>query len=106
MQPVSLSEPQEMKILRESIHGRIEQLQGEYLTSLSRLKGEYQARGDSAAADYVDQSIASVEHQTQELSRLLNSGTTRPRKLGRSTRSIPEKVSNISAPPPQPTAGR
>ena len=84
-----------MKILRESIHGRIEQLQGEYLTSLSRLKGEYQARGDSAAADYVDQSIASVEHQTQELSRLLNSGTTRPRKLGRSTRSIPEKVSNF-----------
>ena len=79
VQPVSLSEPQEMKILRESIHGRIEQLQGEYLTSLSRLKGEYQARGDSAAADYVDQSIASVEHQTQELSRLLNSGTTRPR---------------------------
>ena len=102
MQPVSLSEPQEMKILRESIHGRIEQLQGEYLTSLSRLKGEYQARGDSAAADYVDQSIASVEHQKQELSRLLNSGTTRPRKLGRSTRSIPEKVSNVSAPSPQP----
>ena len=102
VQPVSLSEPQEMKILRESIHGRIEQLQGEYLTSLSRLKGEYQARGDSAAADYVDQSIASVEHQTQELSRLLNSGTTKPRKLGRSTRSIPEKVSNISAPSPKP----
>ena len=102
VQPVSLSEPQEMKILRESIHGRIEQLQGEYLTSLSRLKGEYQARGDSAAADYVDQSIASVEHQTQELSRLLKSGDTRSRKLGRSTRSIPEKVSNISAPSPQP----
>ena len=102
VQPVSLSEPQEMKILRESIHGRIEQLQGEYLTSLSRLKGEYQARGDSAAAEYVDQSIASVEHQTQELSRLLNSGTTIPRKLRRGTRSIPEKVSNISAPSPKP----
>ncbi len=93
--PTPLTEPQEMKILRESIHGRIEQLQGEYLSSLKRLKAEYQARGDMAAADYVALSIANVERQTQKLAQLLKAGSNNARSR--------ERIAESSVALPQPT---
>ena len=100
-EPVPLTEPAEMKILRESIHGRIEQLQGEYLASLKRLQAEYTANGNQNAAEFVEQSIGRVQRQTQDLGRLLES----VRESKRSRKSVAEaSVQRVVSTPVTPVA--
>jgi hypothetical protein len=73
-QPIPLEEqgePRELKLLRESIHGRIERLQDEYLTSLGRLQAEFASGGNASGASRVTQEIEHAEREKAELKKLL-----------------------------------
>jgi len=82
-QPIPLSEqeePLELKLLRESIHGRIERLQDEYLTSLERLQAEFASGGNTSGVNRVTQEIAHAERESKELKKLLREKGTKTKK--------------------------
>ncbi len=81
-------EPPAVKILRESIHARMSRLQDDYLLSLRKLKDEYAASGNAAAARQVTQAIEFAEEEKSELTRL-------QAEVGKKSRAQPE-------PPPAP----
>jgi hypothetical protein len=82
-QPIPLEkqgEPRELKLLRESIHGRIERLQDEYLTSLGRLQAEFASGGNTSGASRVTQEIEHAEREKAELKKLLREKGTKKKR--------------------------
>jgi hypothetical protein len=81
-QPIPLvqGEPQELKLLRESIHGRIERLQDEYLASLGRLQAEFASDGNTPGASRVTQEIEHAEREKAELKKLLKEKGTKKKR--------------------------
>ena len=82
-QPIPLEkqgEPVELKLLRESIHGRIERLQDEYLTSLGRLQAEFASGGNASGASRVTQEIEHAEREKAELKKLLREKGTKKKR--------------------------
>lgn len=100
-------EPYEAKLLRKSIHGRMMQLQKDYVDSLEDLRTTYENRGETSLVQQVDMAIRTARHQQIKLDQVINnSSSPMDRTKGKNFRkSRPRPITSEAIAPiaPSPT---
>ena len=107
----NLEEPYEAKLLRKSIHGRMMQLQKDYVNSLEELRITYENRGETALVQQVDSVIRNARHQQIKLDQVINNASSQPDRgkgpKSRKNRPRPQTFADSTStatttPPPAP----